>query len=184
MQKLNPKAVWIFFFRFLLSGVFIGFFLAMFIFPMMMGLVFDKNAPLEHLKPQAEVILSSWFLFILLYFLLIAVFCWIWAKLTYRFYAYQLTEDVFKKECGVIWKKYVSIPYERIQNVDIHRGVIARILGLSDLYIQTAGASAVVYGRRMAGIGAEGYLPGLSMDITEQLREELIKKAKGAKQGL
>jgi len=183
MQKLNPKSIWIFFFRFLLSGVFIGFFLAMFIFPMMMGLVFDKNAPLEHLKPQAETVLSVWFLFLLLYFLLIAVFCWIWAKLTYRFYSYQLAGDAFKKEYGVIWKKYTSIPYERIQNVDISRGVVARILGLSDLYIQTAGASAVV-GRRMAGIGAEGYLPGLSMNIAEQLREELIKKARGTKQEL
>src|SRR4030043_1061557 len=183
MQKLNPKAVWIFFFRFLLSGVFIGFFLAMFIFPMMMGLVFDKNAPLEHLKPQAEVILSSWFLFILLYFLLIAVFCWIWAKLTYRFYAYQLTEDVFKKECGVIWKKYVSIPYERIQNVGIHRGVIARILGLSDLMIQTAGYSATA-GRYGMGVrDPEGRLPGISQEKAEQLREELIKRAKGMKSG-
>lgn len=184
MQKLNPKSIWIFFFRFLGTGIFIGFFLGLFIFPMIMGLVFEKNAPLAHLKFQIAVILSNWGLLLVLYFLLIAVFCWIWAKLTYRFWVYQLTEDVFKKEYGVIWKKYVSIPYERIQNVDINRGIIARILGLSDLHIQTAGSSAVVYGRRMAGIGAEGYLPGLSMNIAEQLREELIKKAKGTKQGL
>ena len=118
-------------------------------------------------------------------FILYFIFCYIWAKLTYRFWGYQLTKDAFKKEHGVIWKKYVSIPYERIQNIDIHRGILARILGLSDLKIQTAGYSAVSYGRgRMAGIGAEGYLLGLDKQVAEQLREELIRKAKGTKQGL
>ena len=88
-------------------------------------------------------------------------------------------EDVFKKESGVIWKKYVSIPYERIQNVDIYRGVFARILGLSDLHIQTAGASVVSYGRGgLAGVGAEGRLPGIGKDVAEKLRDGLIKRAK------
>jgi len=67
---------------------------------------------------------------------------WIWAKLAYHFYRYELREDGFRKELGVIWKKYITIPYDRIQNVDIYRGVIAPILGLSDLNIQTAGMSA------------------------------------------
>lgn len=171
MQKLNPKSIWIFFFRFLFAGLFPSIIL----FFYLTIILLDR----EILRGRL-----SYLWWALLIFVLFVAFCWIWAKLTYRFYGYQLTDEAFKKEYGVIWKRYASIPYERIQNVDINRGVIARILGLSDLHIQTAGASAVVYGRRMAGIGAEGYLPGLSMDIAEQLREELIKKAKGTKQGL
>ena len=42
----------------------------------------------------------------------------------------------------MIWKRYVTIPYDRIQNVDIYRGVLARLLGLSDLNIQTAGTTS------------------------------------------
>lgn len=168
MQKLHPKAVWIFFFRFLFSWliafIILSFWLAGFL---------------------SSVGLLSYLWWMLVIFILFVIFCWFWAKLTYRFYGYQLTDDAFKKEYGVIWKKYISIPYERIQNVDISRGVIARILRLSDLHIQTAGASAVVYGRgRMAGVGSEGYLPGLDRNMAEQLREELIKRAKGVKQGL
>ena len=79
----------------------------------------------------------------------------------------------------MIWKKYVTIPYERIQNVDIHRGLIARLLGLSDLNIQTAGASTMVYrGRGGGGFGAEGRLPGISCEIAEQLRDELVKRSR------
>lgn len=167
MQKLDPKAVWLFFFSFSLSGLIVfilsSFWLGSFL--VQVGMVSYLWGPL-------------------LVFILFVIFCWIWAKLTYRFWGYQLTENAFKKERGVIWKKYVSIPYERIQNVDIYRGVFARILGLSDLQIQTAGASAVVYGRKMAGVGAEGRLPGLDKQVAEQLREELIRRAKGVKQGL
>lgn len=95
---------------------------------------------------------------------------YIWAKWEYRFYRYELREDGFRKEHGVIAKKYVTIPYERIQNVDIYRRLIERILGVSTLKIQTAGGSSL-------GIGAEGSLPGLSHQVAEQLRDELVKRS-------
>ncbi|MEK7158017.1 MAG: PH domain-containing protein [Patescibacteria group bacterium] len=104
------------------------------------------------------------------------VFCFVWAKLTYRFYRYELTDAGFRKELGVIYKKYVTIPYDRIQNVDIYRGILARILGLSDLNIQTAGASATM--NRYGAMGAEGRLPALSKETAEQLRDELIQRAR------
>ena len=82
--------------------------------------------------------------------------------------SFCFTKNSFKKEYGVIRKKYVSIPYNRIQNVDIYRGIWARFLGLSDLHIQTAG---------MGGkIGTEGRLPGLSKKTAEIIRKKLIKK--------
>jgi len=172
MQKLNPKVVWLFFIRFLFAGLFP----IVILFFYLLGILLDT-------KVIGMKLGYLWW--IVLAFILFIAFCWIWAKLTYRFWAYQLSENAFKKEHGVIWKKYVSIPYERIQNVDIHRGLFARILGLSDLKIQTAGSSAVSYGRgRMYGIGAEGYLPGLSVEVAEQLRDELIERSKGTKQGL
>lgn len=106
------------------------------------------------------------------------VLCFVWAKLSYHFYRYELTEAGFRKELGVIYKKYVTIPYDRIQNVDIYRGIAARILGLSDLNIQTAGTS-------MQTMRGEGRLPGLSREVAEQLRDELIQRARQSKnQGL
>ena len=113
--------------------------------------------------------------------ILTIIFLYIWARLTYRFYRYEFTENAVKKEHGVIWKKYVSIPYDRVQNVDIHRGVVARLLGLSDLQIQTAGGiTAGSY-----GAFAEGRLPGIAKDEAERLREELVQRVQKSRgQGL
>ncbi len=120
-----------------------------------------------------------WIPFVLVVPFLIA---WAYGVLSYKFYFYELTDDGFRKESGIIWKKYTTIPYDRIQNVDINRGVIARILGLSDLNIQTAGASGGSYGAwGMVAVGAEGSVPGLAKETAEQLRDELIRKAKSAR---
>jgi len=162
MQKLDPQAVWLFFFTFFLRG-----FIFIFIF-ITWGAFYLFMLEVSLFK------ILIWLLGVVIPLLLI--FCWIWAKLTYRFYRYELREDGFRKESGVIWKKYVTIPYGRIQNVDIYRGVIARLLGLSDLHIQTAGASVQVSRYRFSG-GAEGRLPGVSREIAEQLRDELIRRA-------
>lgn len=69
---------------------------------------------------------------------------------------------------GIIAKRYVTIPYEKIQNVDITRSFLARILGLSSLLIQTVGASA---------IGAEGSLPGILHKTAEQMRDEVVRRS-------
>lgn len=131
----------------------------------------------------AIVVFLIEFWWLILIFLVVLAF--IWSHLSYRFYKYELTEDGFRKELGVIWKKYVTIPYDRIQNVDIYRGLLARILGLSDLQIQTAGMSVTVGRYGIAGAGSEGRLPGLSREEAEKIRDELIKRAKGLRnQGL
>lgn len=179
MEKLHPKSIWLFFFSFLFRGliffIFFSFWLAPFI-GAILG-VSDNGNVMGYIIS----FLIGWFIFFILYI----VFCYIMAKLTYKYWKYELTEDVFRKESGVIWKKYVSIPYERIQNVDIYRGVFARILGLSDIQVQTAGASAVYYGRGgIAGVGAEGRLPGVDKETAEKLRDELIKRAKQSKQSI
>ena len=88
-------------------------------------------------------------------------------------------EDEFKIERGVINKEYISIPYNKIQNVDIQRGLIARFLGLSDLQVQTAGYGAT--GGLRPG-GSEGRLPGLDVDIADEIRKNIMKRVKEQQQ--
>jgi len=164
LQKLHPRAVWLFFLKLLIKELALLFLLAMYTIP------FIITSPLDEVMP---IILGFGILIIV-----ILVFDYIWARLIYHFYRYQLTDNAVKIEKGVIWKRYVSIPYERIQNIDIYRGLIARILGLSDVHIQTAGFSG---GR---GFATEGRLPGLDPKVAEDLREELVKRIEGKKQGL
>ena len=177
MKQLDPKAVWLFFFSFILR-LFIPI-----IFLSIWGSAFLGGLS-EGLDSGGEFSFGflKWLWIIIPAFL---VLCFIWAKLTYHFYRYELTDAGFRKELGVIYKKYVTIPYDRIQNVDIYRGILARILGLSDLNIQTAGMSATVGRYGISGGGSEGRLPALSRETAEQLRDELIQRARQAKnQGL
>lgn len=165
MKQLAPKAVWMFFFRYFLVVFLVVLWLGGF------GISFLFKGP--SLYTVVVSVVTGLFV--------VSVISYIIAKLSYHYYRFELRGDCFRKEYGIIWKKYVSIPYERIQNVDIQRGIIARLLGLSDLQIQTAGSSAVVSRGLMSGISAEGKLPGVSQADAEILRDELIQKAKGAR---
>lgn len=171
MKQLHPRAVWLFFIPSLFKILIFLIVMTIWLTTVLMGL--SKNVDVFGYV--------GWF-FVAVFFML--VFSYIWAKLSYKFYKYELTENGFRKELGVIYKKYVTIPYDRIQNVDIYRGIMARILGLSDLNIQTAGSSSPLAGGGYSG-GSEGRLPGLSKEEAEQLRDELIIRAKQSKnQGL
>lgn len=93
--------------------------------------------------------------------------CFAIAVLDARSYAFVLRDDVFYKESGIITKKFTSIPYDRIQNVDLERDIFDRILGLSKVRIETAGSLAL-----------EGSLPGVGMSDAERLRDDLLAHAK------
>lgn len=167
MKQLDPKAVWLFFISSVLRSVipivFLSFWLAAFL-----GGSFGTN------PDTLSFGFLNWLWVIIPLYLILS---FVWAKLTYHFYRYELIENGFRKESGVIYKKYVTIPYDRIQNVDIHRGILARLLGLSDLNIQTAGASVSFNRYGMGGASAEGRLPATSKDVAEKLRDELIQRA-------
>ncbi|OHA18811.1 MAG: hypothetical protein A2664_04885 [Candidatus Taylorbacteria bacterium RIFCSPHIGHO2_01_FULL_46_22b] len=171
MKQLDPKSVWFFFFSFVLRSfipiVILSVWLSAFL-----GGVSDA---VEDNTVEMSFGFLNWLWVIIPAFLIL---CFIWAKLTYHYYRYELIESGFRKESGVIYKKYVTIPYDRIQNVDIYRGILARLLGLSDINVQTAGASATVSRHGVMGAGAEGRLPAVSKDIAEQLRDELIQRAR------
>jgi uncharacterized membrane protein YdbT with pleckstrin-like domain len=163
MKKLDPRVVWVFFLRTALRSLFFLVFLAIWSFSFVLG----------NMGFYLNFSIADFFLILVVLIIWLAL-CYIWAKLTYHFYGYEITEIGFKKESGIITKKYVTIPYDRIQNVDINRGLISRFFGISDVSIQTAGSSAIVGRYGAVGIGAEGYLPGLSKEVAEELRDKLI----------
>lgn len=104
----------------------------------------------------------------------------VWSRLVVRNYLYSLDDRGFYKEFGVIHKKYVTIPYQQIQNVDIHRGIVARMMGLSDLNIQTAGMTTTVRGT-MSG-SSEGRLLAIDHELAIQIQRDLIERSQKFKQ--
>ncbi len=160
-MRLHPKAVWLFFLKQLATWVFVG---VVIFSQFVIGFLGGK------IPPSINTILI-WLVVLIIAMIILA---YIIAKLSYHFYQYELTEHEYKAERGIIWKRYISIPYARIQNVDIYRGILSRILGLSDLQIQTAGQSSV---------GSEGNLPALGMEHAELIRDALMIKARTARGG-
>ena len=158
MEKLNPNARWLFrvqsFFGFLFLLIFLTFWVGGFL-----GFFFG---------------FLGVFISLLLILVLVVPLTEVYARLAYNNWKYELTDDGLKIEKGIIWKKYTTIPYERIQNVDMQRGIIARIFGFSSINVQTAGAA---YGNGSAR--SEGYLPAVSMDKAEKIREYLTKRVRG-----
>ncbi|MFH1503530.1 MAG: PH domain-containing protein [Candidatus Diapherotrites archaeon] len=166
MEKLHKGAKWLF----RLQSYVV--FLAIFLFGLFTFIINLAEKGLSF-KP---------FLLFLAIFLCFIILAEIFVHWAYRNWKYEFTQHSLKIEKGVIIKKYKSIPYERIQNVDITRGIIARMIGFSTIDIQTAGYSAYSsYG----GKGhSEGHIPAVSIEHAEKIREFLIKRISHNKQGL
>ncbi len=169
MEQLHPGARWLFRIRVYGTLVFIVVLLSLYSMVVIGSFVTDA---------QSRLILA-----IIVGLFIIIFFGEIYARMAYSRWFYEFTPTNLKIERGIIWKKYSNVPYERVQNVDITRGILARIFGFSTLNIQTAGYSGVYSGRRGMGIDPEGYIPAVSIEGAEKIREFLMKKI-GKKSGL
>lgn len=170
MNQLHPGARWLF--RLRAYSRFGGLF---FIFIYIM-IVFAGSG-----SYFADSIILAFFSALLLAILFVLIIGEIYARMSYNRYLYEITPEYVKLEHGIIWKKYTSIPYERIQNVDIRRGIIARMFGFSTVEIETAGQSGMgaYYGRRgHRQYQSEGHLPAIEIEGAEKIREFVMKKIK------
>jgi membrane protein YdbS with pleckstrin-like domain len=169
MHHLHKGAKWLFRIQAYLGTIFTFIFLGIFILS-----VWSK------LFVTSPVFMIVFPLAILLLVILIGEIFVNWA---YKNWKYEFTEDSLKIEKGIIIKRYKSIPYGRIQNVDITRGILARIIGFSTVDIQTAGYS--MYAGSRNGMYSEGHLPAVSIEHGEEIRNFLVKKiSHHNKQGL
>lgn len=89
-----------------------------------------------------------------------------------RAIGYQLRSDDLVFRRGIMYRRQVAVPYGRLQLVDISRGPLSRVLGLSELRLVTAAASTGVS------------IPGLRKETAEDLRDHLISVAETRRAGL
>lgn len=76
---------------------------------------------------------------------------------------YGFEGDRFVVTSGLVWKQNRTIPLERIQNVNLQRNVLHRLLGVSQVDIQTA-----------SGLGSEASLRVLSDKDAQELKHVLL----------
>jgi len=74
--------------------------------------------------------------------LVAVLFTAFWITKYYSSIRYAFTNNEVVVEKGVYWKRKSFVPYNRITNIDIVQGPIARHFGLGTVRIQTAGYSA------------------------------------------
>lgn len=165
MEKLHPGAKWLFRFKGYATMFFLMIFLSVFLSSILSFLFFIIFG--------SGNIMGYILFFILFSFAIIVIISEIYARMAYNRWFYEFAPTNLKIEKGIIWKKYSNIPYGRVQNVDIHRGILARMLGFSSVMIQTAGAS---YSPRGVGMSVEGYIPAVTFKEAEKIRDFLMKK--------
>lgn len=89
-----------------------------------------------------------------------------------RAIGYQLRDDDLLFRRGLMFQRFVAVPYGRMQLVDINRGPLDRACGLSELKFVTAAAATGVT------------IPGLPEAEAEELRDRLVALAETRRAGL
>ncbi len=156
----------------------------------------DETVPLRHLDPAAKflfflnylgktAILFPAFLVGIYYQPLVAggLFLYLFvtyliAVLVYNHFIFSVNKNNVNLEYGIIHKRHVSIPYAQIQNVNITRTFIDRMLGIARIEIESAGSASarkrdIVGGTRSK---AEAYLPGLNLKDAQKLHDLILQK--------
>jgi putative transcriptional regulator len=86
---------------------------------------------------------------------------------------------------GVFTKKRVTIPYTRVQNINIANGVFDRLFKIYTVKVETAGASGAGGGGGGGYIRPEGLIPGLEDPyIIENKIKEMMTKYSQIPSGL
>ncbi|AYF99443.1 PH domain-containing protein [Protaetiibacter intestinalis] len=89
-----------------------------------------------------------------------------------RAIGYRLREDDLLFRTGIMFQRFVAVPFGRMQLVDINRGPLARAVGLAELKLVTAAAASGVT------------IPGLPFAEAEELRDHLVAVAETRRAGL
>lgn len=89
-----------------------------------------------------------------------------------RSIGYKLRDDDLLFRRGIMFQRFVAVPYGRMQLVDINRGPLSRALGLSELKFVTAAASTGIT------------IPGMPQSEAETLRDKIVALAETRRAGL
>jgi putative membrane protein len=128
--------------------------------------VFYAGGHLRRLWPLALIVLAQgrWWLLLLGFAVLLAVAGLEWLRRTYA-----LEAGALRMEEGVLGRKLRVVPFDRIQQVDLVRKPLHRLLGVATLRVETAGG----------GGAAEVDLDAVSLTEAQALRTSLLRAKAG-----
>ncbi|HEX9979087.1 MAG TPA: PH domain-containing protein [Flavobacterium sp.] len=105
---------------------------------------------------SAEAIIAVVVLFALIFF---------FSRISFRKKGYAFREHDVLFRSGIIATNTIIIPYNRVQHVALHEGLLSRSFGLAEIQIFTAGGSS-------SDIG----IPGIKKEQAENIKQLLMGK--------
>ncbi|MEO6361564.1 MAG: PH domain-containing protein [Sphingomicrobium sp.] len=91
------------------------------------------------------------------------------AVLRWTRFTFAITDDQVRIDSGIVSRTHRSIPFDRIQDVDITQGPVARLLGVARVKFETGGGAAGT---------DDGVLDAIALDRAETLRS--LIRSRGA----
>jgi uncharacterized membrane protein YdbT with pleckstrin-like domain len=89
----------------------------------------------------------------------------------YRYYTYFFADDAFIMTYGYIVRNEVATLYHHIQNVNIERGVLDRLIGVSQINIMMTGSDRDTHRNQIT-------LPAVGSTKARLVQAELLKRAR------
>lgn len=93
--------------------------------------------------------------------------------LYWRRFEYRVGETEIRIDSGIFSRTHRSIPFDRVQDVDITQGPVARLLGLAQVKFETGGSAGQ----------EEGVLQAISLERAQELRELVRARRSGPPTG-
>ncbi|MBN1802219.1 MAG: PH domain-containing protein [Candidatus Lokiarchaeota archaeon] len=151
-----------------------------FVIPILIGIELDKDVVLDWtllIIILASIILGIYVIMLFLNRKYLMAY--------YKTFSYAILEDKIVINHGVFTKTRATIPYSRIQNINIVSGVFDRIYKTFTVKIETAGSSAAAASAQSGHIRPEGYIPGLKdPHVIEKKINEMMTKYSQIPSGL
>lgn len=104
------------------------------------------------------------FVVIIMVLLLIIFFSW----LSWRFNTFRITTEAVEERSGIVFRQHRRAPLDRIQSVNLQRPLLARILGLTAVEVQTGGQGGKVALRYLGHADAKSIRERILIKVGEQ----------------
>ena len=131
-------------------------------FSAIIGAISEGEAITRGDIPMLFIVIGSVIAGIVVLVALVAVY----QVISYKHLYYELGPEEFNLYSGILNKKRVHVPYQRIQSVDQHATLIQRIFGVCSVSIDTAGGAA----------NKAVIVPYVQKTQAEELRRELFAR--------
>lgn len=162
-QHLGSRAFWMFFF---MRGKF-----AMIMAALLVVLA-SVAGNIDNLTPAISLLLLQTLGILLLLFFITLTGAFVIAFFQYIAYEFMLDEHALKIKSGIINIQVEAVPYRQMQNIDIERDLLYRVMGISRLVILTSATEDLDTGDE-----SEAVIPAIDKNLGYLIQEELLKRA-------